>query len=345
MPPRQTRAPTTDNLLPPILDLLAPPSPNPYSAHQKALTTVARIASSAPAVAVEICFATARELLKLGEGGSGVELGVRGLGILEGTAEDMDEKTRAAITQLLALTPSAGPWRKKLADAAIKYSAHAGECPSGDPALQHYIGELYYKDRQFAQAESHLLASHKRDSAITLAEMLFEWSEKGTLDPGPYAVRGVLPYLTHQPPSILPAASFLSHFLYLLSSPTTAFSKSGGFTTTHPSPADAPFPSILVTASPTLNFLQLAIITIQRAPAVGVSGVQARGTDGGVGREWEALVHRYRRVCGAKGVLAQNEVLEAIAQISTNVFLIPPPRGQQPDMLQNLMGMFGGGGR
>lgn len=48
-------------------------------------------------------------------------------------------------------------------------------------------------DRQFAQAESHLLASHKRDSAITLAEMLFEWSEKGTLDPGPYAVRGVLP--------------------------------------------------------------------------------------------------------------------------------------------------------
>jgi hypothetical protein len=53
----------------------------------------------------------------------------------------------AAITQLLALTPSAGPWRKKLADASIKYSAHAGECPSGDPALQHYIGELYYKGR------------------------------------------------------------------------------------------------------------------------------------------------------------------------------------------------------
>jgi hypothetical protein len=51
-------------------------------------------------VAVEICFATARELLKLGEGGSGVELGVRGLGILEGTAEDMDEKTRGMLENL-----------------------------------------------------------------------------------------------------------------------------------------------------------------------------------------------------------------------------------------------------
>lgn len=94
MPPRQARAPAVDHLLPPILDLLQPPSPNPYSAHQKALTTVARIQASAPAVAVEICFAVARELLKLGEGGSGVELGVRGLGILEGTGEDISDKNR-----------------------------------------------------------------------------------------------------------------------------------------------------------------------------------------------------------------------------------------------------------
>lgn len=51
----------------------------------------------------------------------------------------------ASITQLLALTPSNGPWRKKLADAAIKWSASEGECPTGDPGLHQYIGELYYK--------------------------------------------------------------------------------------------------------------------------------------------------------------------------------------------------------
>jgi hypothetical protein len=51
----------------------------------------------------------------------------------------------ASVTQLLALTPPNGPWRKKLADAAIKWSASEGECPSGDPGLHQYIGELYYK--------------------------------------------------------------------------------------------------------------------------------------------------------------------------------------------------------
>jgi hypothetical protein len=51
----------------------------------------------------------------------------------------------ASVTQLLALTPANGPWRKKLADAAIKWSASEGECPTGDPGLHQYVGELYYK--------------------------------------------------------------------------------------------------------------------------------------------------------------------------------------------------------
>lgn len=153
----------------------------------------------------------------------------------------------ASITQLLALTPSTGPWRKKLADAAIKYSVHCGECPTGDPGLHHYVGQLYYKgmsfphcsisypgaktaDRQFALAEPHLLASHKRDSAITLAEMLFEWSEKGGLDPGAYAVRGVLPLVSeytgctpvladeqvsHPATPFNPSCSFVPHSLLI----------------------------------------------------------------------------------------------------------------------------------
>lgn len=96
MPPRQSRPPTVSSLLPPILSLLEPPSPNPYSAHQKALTTTARIASSHPDVATEILFATARELLKLGEAGSGSELAVRMVQILEQADRDVDEKSRGA---------------------------------------------------------------------------------------------------------------------------------------------------------------------------------------------------------------------------------------------------------
>lgn len=64
----------------------------------------------------------------------------------------------ASITQLLALTPSSGPWRKKLADAAIKYSVHSGKCPTGDPALHHYIGEMFYK----GASPSHLIMLNEK---------------------------------------------------------------------------------------------------------------------------------------------------------------------------------------
>lgn len=50
----------------------------------------------------------------------------------------------ANVTQLLALTPPTGPWRKKLADAAVKWSARGG-CASGDPSLNQYLGELNHK--------------------------------------------------------------------------------------------------------------------------------------------------------------------------------------------------------
>ena len=83
MPPRQSRPPTLESLLPPILDNLKPPSPNAYSAHQKALTTTARLAAARHhALAIQIAFESAKELLKLGEAGSGVDLGVRMIGFM-----------------------------------------------------------------------------------------------------------------------------------------------------------------------------------------------------------------------------------------------------------------------
>ncbi|KAK1923080.1 hypothetical protein DB88DRAFT_330984 [Papiliotrema laurentii] len=342
MPPRQSRPPTVESLLPPILNLLQPPSPNPYSAHQKALTTTARLSISGHhAIATQILFETSRELLKLGEAGSGVELGVKMLNELSADGAEVNDSTRANVTQLLALTPVAGPWRKKLADAAIRWST-AGGCPTGDPNLHHYLGEMYYKDRQFAAAEQHLLASGKRDSANLLADLLFEWSGNGREDPAPYAIRGTLPFLAQHPPNILPATTFLTRFLSLLSSPSSP--SRDIFSTALPSQTPDSVSEIQLTTCPTLNFLQLALITVQRAPAPGVSGVQARGTDGGIAREWQGLVARYTRSSGSGGLLAQKEVQEVLAQISAEVFLIPQKAGQG-DMLQNLMGsLFGGGG-
>ena len=105
-------------------------------------------------------------------------------------------------------------------------------------------------------------------------------------------------FLAQTPPNILPAQTFLTRFLSLLSLGSCSILST---------PLDK---DMIITANPTLNFLQLAILTVQRAPAPGVSGVQARGTDGGMGKEWEALVGRYRRVAGSAGVISQREVLE-----------------------------------
>jgi len=94
----------------------------------------------------------------------------------------------------------------------------------------------------------------------------------------------------------------------LLQSP--ASSAQDIFISTLPSQTSFSIDEILITSSPALNFLQLALITIQRAPGPGVSGVQARGTDGGVGRDWEGLVGRYTRMSGSGGLIGQKEVQE-----------------------------------
>lgn len=91
MPPRQT----LDKLLPPILNLLHADPPNPYSAHQKALTTTARLARSGQgALAVEILFNVARELLKAGDTASGAELGVRMIELMIEGGVKVDDKSR-----------------------------------------------------------------------------------------------------------------------------------------------------------------------------------------------------------------------------------------------------------
>ena len=50
-----------------------------------------------------------------------------------------------------------------------------------------------HTDRQFVQAEHHLVASGKRSAANMLADMVYEWCEQGKQDPGVYACRVVLP--------------------------------------------------------------------------------------------------------------------------------------------------------
>ncbi|CAL1716132.1 unnamed protein product [Somion occarium] len=220
---------------------------------------------------------------------------------------------------------------KTIVDKAIAWSAKHGPCPSGDPGLQHYIGELLYKEGAFEQAEPHLLAAGKRDSARLLADMFVEWSSQGGT-PGAFALRGVLPYL--QNGNILAARTFLNHFLAQITSKHPELVSS-----VQSSPISVGKPQnggndeIILTKDPVLNFAQLAVRTCQRAQGDKNKGMR---------EAWVRLCGTYQ---SRGGILARPEVRKVLAELAELYFAIPPPRAQQANPLGDMLSaMFGGAG-
>ncbi|KAF5393607.1 hypothetical protein D9757_000020 [Collybiopsis confluens] len=296
---------------------------SPYEAHQKARTFASRyVKSNQYDVAIDVLFQSSRELLKTGQPGSGVDLA----GFL---LEVYDSKGKWSVTrvELIALTGSSGSWRKTLIDKSLAWSAKHGVCPAGDQTLHHYVGELLYKEGSFEAAEPHFLASGSRDSARLLAEEFIQWaSPSGTF--GPFALRGILPYL--QNGNVLAAKTFIKHFV---SSPVIPRSSVSSPTVPVGSSSED---EIIVTQDSIINFAQLAVVTCQRA----------QGERNKVMREsWVRLCGTYQ---SKGGVLAEPEVRKALYEIATLYFAIPPPRNQAAnpfgDMLSTLFGAPGGTG-
>ncbi|KAF5359572.1 hypothetical protein D9756_002993 [Leucocoprinus leucothites] len=292
---------------------------SPYEAHQKARTFASRYVKSGQYdTAIDVLFQSARELLKTGQAGSGVDLAGFLLEVYDTKEEVVTEESRGRLTQLLALTGSEGTWRKTLVDKAIAWSSKFGTCPSGDPDLQRYVGELLYKDGDFVGAEPHFLSSGQRDSARMLAEMFLQWSGGEKL--GLFALRGTFPYLLDG--NILAARTFIKHFVSGLpktsSTPSTHVIQTGDND------------EVTMTADSLINFSQLAVVTCQRA----------NGDQNKVAREsWVRLCGTY---LSQGGPLAAPEVRKVLNEISTLYFAIPPPRGQAAnpfgDMFSSLFG-------
>lgn len=87
-----------------ILPLITSESPDYYSAHQKARTSASRLVkppASKPAnygAAVEVLFESAKELLKRGQLGSGVDLGSYMIEVLELSRDSVDDVSRGLFT-------------------------------------------------------------------------------------------------------------------------------------------------------------------------------------------------------------------------------------------------------
>jgi len=293
---------------------------SPYEAHQKARTFASRYAKSEQYdTAIDVLFQSARELLKAGQSGSGVDLTGFLLDIYEAKGEPVSEESRGRLTQLIALTSSEGSWRKTVIDKSIAWSAKHGSCPAGDPDLQHYVGELLYKEGSFEAAEPHLLAAGKRDSARLLAELFVQWSA-GSQSHGAFALRGTIPYL--QNGNILAARTFITHFTSSL--PRTIYLQSA-------SPIAIGSSEVVLVKDPLVNFAQLAVLTCQRA----------QGDKNKVVREsWVRLCGTYQ---SKGGLLASPEVRRALNELATLYFAIPPPRNQGANPLGDMLSsLFGG---
>ena len=131
-----SKGPTSSRALEAILPLVA--AGQPYEAHQKARTFAARYTKSgAHAIAIDVLFQSARELLKAGNPGSGTDLTLLLLESYERTNEPVSDVSRGVyiivrckisllsnfypgrITQLIVLVGPSGAWRKSIIDRAV----------------------------------------------------------------------------------------------------------------------------------------------------------------------------------------------------------------------------------
>ncbi|KAG5350204.1 Golgi to ER traffic protein 4 [Termitomyces sp. T112] len=285
----------------------------PYEAHQKARTFASRyIKSGQYDTAIDVLFQSARELLKAGQLGSGIDLAGFLLEVYETKGEAVSGESRGRLTQLIALTGPNGTWRKTLIDKALAWTVNHGDCPAGDQDLHHYVGELLYKEGVFDAAERHFLASGKRDSARLLAEMFTVWSAEGGTA-GVFALRGVIPYL--QNGNILAARTFISTFSAGVPKNTTVTLGDD---------------EVVLTQDQVVNFAQIAVVTCQRAQ----------------GEKNKLMRESWVRLCGTYqsrgGVLALPEVRAPLNEIGNLYFAIPLPRTQQTNPMGDIMStLFG----
>ncbi|KAG8788327.1 hypothetical protein FRC15_004910 [Serendipita sp. 397] len=304
-----------------------------YEAHQKARTFASRYSKSGSYdVAIDVLYQSAMELFKAGHLGSGTDLSQFLIEVYELKDEKFGEESRARLTQLISLVGTEGTWRKTMIGGSIAWSAKHGIYATGDPGLHGFIGELFYKEQDFVAAEPHLIASGSRESAKTLANMLFTWSRNGA-EPGTYASKGVIPYLLRG--NILAARAFLSQFLSLLIGARPSVLATPSPVVINPAGSEAASPDELyLTTEPVLNFLQLAIRTCQRAKNPGVQAKQVQ-------EMWVRLCGSYQ---SRRGLVAQPGYREALGEIGTLFFDLPPPRAAaNNNALQDMMSSFLGG--
>ncbi|KAF9359995.1 hypothetical protein BGX26_010832 [Mortierella sp. AD094] len=182
---------------------------NYYEAHQMYRTVANRyVKAQNYKDAIDLLHSGSLLLLKHDQAGSGADLGLYLLEVYNHDKVAVTEESRDRIFDIADLMGPENSQRRSFLQNAIKYgqpqfvaapatwSGNNGEYNNGDPLIQHYVGLLYWKEKNYEQAEQHLLVGTK-ESAEALGLVLFEWSEVTPgHDKGAYLLRGVLQELS-----------------------------------------------------------------------------------------------------------------------------------------------------
>ncbi|KAF9934830.1 hypothetical protein FBU30_010803 [Linnemannia zychae] len=166
---------------------------NYYEAHQMYRTVANRyVKANNYKDAIDLLYSGALLLLKHKQTGSGTDLALYLIEVYNLAKVPVTEESRDRIFDLADLMDAENSQRKSFLQNAISWSANNGQYKNGDPLLQHYIGLRFWKEKDFNQAEAHLLVG-TQESAEALGLVLFEWSEEEpTHDKGAYLLRGIL---------------------------------------------------------------------------------------------------------------------------------------------------------
>ncbi|KAG0259881.1 hypothetical protein BG011_002332 [Mortierella polycephala] len=164
-----------------------------YEAHQMYRTVANRyVKAHNYKDAISLLRSGALLLLQHKQAGSGTDLALYLVEVYNLDKVPVTEESRDRIFDLADLMDNENSQRKTFLQNAISWSANHSDYRNGDPLLQHYIGLLFWKEKDYGQAEAHLLVG-TQESAEALGLVLFEWSEQEPKhDKGAYLFRGVL---------------------------------------------------------------------------------------------------------------------------------------------------------
>ncbi|KAJ9478390.1 Golgi to ER traffic protein 4 [Pseudozyma hubeiensis] len=335
-----------------------------YELHQKLRTKTVRLVKKKQYdEAISTLHSGALTLLSQSEQGSGCDLAVYMIDVYTTKDQPVDSESRDRITEILA---QAAPdfWRKKVVDAAVKWSVKASGASTGDPLLRLFIAKMYAKEGDFEHAEGHFLAScieteqtyavesAPKSYAQAMAEWLTAFAQQASqqqgetrsadaiarIEAGRFALRATIPLLANH--AVKPALSFQEKYLSLVTSSLKSLLLP---VTPNPrpyTPPGSPTPStdiqLYLTANPDLNFSQLAVALVSESHKL------QRRVPEWLRNAWIQLVRQYERE--APSLLEEDGVREAIPRIGEDWFGLKVQRGGGGgNMLNEMMAsLFGG---